>query len=125
MVPTESGRFSKKALEGVRRKYKYHTIDPSKKNLRPLLISLSVLLMSVVLLTYAWHRATRSQLNEYEEGSSLLILNTIVETIEDYTLIHAHAVTVAAKALTFYSELHNSSTNTALLDRLVVRLANF
>ena len=92
----------------------------SRMALKPLLVALSLVLVCVVFLTYSWHRVTRSQISGYEEATSFLILDTIVETIEDYTMIHVHAVSVAAKALTHYSALRNSSTNTVLLDRLMV-----
>ena len=63
-------------------------------------------------------------MSSYEAAASLLLLDTTAKIIKDYTLLHMHGVTVAAKALTYFSALQNSSTDTTLLDRLMVPLAN-
>ena len=98
------------------------TLYGSGQALRPLLVSLSALLMAVLLMTYAWHRAARGHVNAYEDATSALILETTVGIIKEITLMHVHAVTVAAKALTYHAALYNSSTDTNLLDRFVVML---
>ena len=94
--------------------------DTDKAALKPLLISLSVLLVVVILLTYAWHRVSSSEVSDYDKAARVLILDTTVQLIKDNLLRNCHGVTVAAKSLTYYAALSNSSTNTILLDRFMV-----
>lgn len=107
-----------------------HTTDTDTdktalNSLKPLLISLSVLLVVVILLTYAWHRVSRSEVSDYDKAARVLILDTTVQLIKDNLLRNCHGVTVAAKSLTYYAALRNSSTNTILLDRFMVTLFHF
>ena len=103
----------------------YDYLNGSKTAFKPLMMSMSVLLVGVVLLTYEWHKAARLQVSKYEEATSLVILHSITELIEDFTLWHMSGVSAAAKALTHYSGLNNSSTDTVLLDRFMVRRCQF